>query len=351
MTTKKTAGKSEEENAPLDPAKLKDMNIYQRLIEIRKACHYLQKNAGDVETGMKYKYVSSSQTLEAFRLAMDKYNVLFIPRIIKHEVRLEVREKWYNGAMTGKTFERLTDLEVEYQIIAADNPDESIKIPWAAQGVDTQEKGLGKALTYGEKYIFMKLFNVATDKDDPDNHQLDDGGENNKQGENNTQNQNEPYRYITDDQVKKLQAKLGNIGITERKNKLIALSRILKRDVDSSKNVGEDEANDAITYLSDTRNVANLKDLISDGKTATPKLTEKQQLCHDITEKRTASNLDGSAFITLTGKITGKTTVDLDKFTAADLHKISDTLDDPATIERLLAGVNDTAGADDDLPF
>lgn len=45
-------------------------------------------------------------------------------------------------------------------------------IPWYAQGLDVEgEKGVGKLLTYGEKYLFLKLFNIATDKDDPDSFQ------------------------------------------------------------------------------------------------------------------------------------------------------------------------------------
>jgi hypothetical protein len=42
-------------------------------------------------------------------------------------------------------------------------------MPFYAQGVDIAgEKGVGKALTYGEKYFLLKTFNIATDKDDPD---------------------------------------------------------------------------------------------------------------------------------------------------------------------------------------
>lgn len=42
---------------------------------------------------------------------------------------------------------------------------------WYAQGVDIAgEKGVGKALTYAEN-IFIEIFNIATDKDDPDSFQ------------------------------------------------------------------------------------------------------------------------------------------------------------------------------------
>jgi hypothetical protein len=53
--------------------------------------------------------------------------------------------------------------------VNADKPDEVIECPWYGQGVDIAgEKGVGKALTYAEKYFILKQFNIATDKDDPD---------------------------------------------------------------------------------------------------------------------------------------------------------------------------------------
>jgi hypothetical protein len=49
---------------------------------------------------------------------------------------------------------------------------ESYTIPWYGQGVDLAgEKGVGKALTYAEKYFILKQFNIPTDKDDPDSFQ------------------------------------------------------------------------------------------------------------------------------------------------------------------------------------
>src|SRR5690606_10249645 len=46
------------------------------------------------------------------------------------------------------------------------------KSSWYGQGIDIAgEKGVGKALTYAEKYYLLKTFNIATDKDDPDSFQ------------------------------------------------------------------------------------------------------------------------------------------------------------------------------------
>ena len=64
-----------------------------------------------------------------------------------------------------------TELDLEFTWINAENPEETIVCPWYGQGVDSGEKGVGKALTYAEKYFILKQFNIATDKDDPDSFQ------------------------------------------------------------------------------------------------------------------------------------------------------------------------------------
>jgi len=52
-----------------------------------------------------------------------------------------------------------------------------------SQGVDLAgEKGVGKALTYAEKYFFMKYFHVPTGKDDPDSDGRTKSGEKKQTG-------------------------------------------------------------------------------------------------------------------------------------------------------------------------
>lgn len=132
------------------------MNIYQRLIEVRKTVPYLKKD----NAGYQFKYVSSSQTLGAVRDAMDAQGLLLVPRVTKTEVRDHTTER---GA-----HEYFTLMDIEYTWINSDNPEETITCSWHGQGLDNGEKGVGKAQTYAEKYFLLKFFNIATDKDDPD---------------------------------------------------------------------------------------------------------------------------------------------------------------------------------------
>lgn len=136
----------------------KPMNIYQKLIEVRKAVPYLQKEA----KGHQYNYVASSQVLASVRTKMDEVGLLLIPAVVDKRVQID-----------GKNI--FTELDMEFTWVNAENPEETITRPWYGQGMDTSgEKGVGKALTYAEKYFMLKFFNIATDKDDPDSFQKND---------------------------------------------------------------------------------------------------------------------------------------------------------------------------------
>jgi hypothetical protein len=135
------------------------MNIYQKLIEVRKSCEYLKKD----NAGFQFKYVSSSQTLGTLRAAMDTHQLLLVPRVTSHETRDHTTKKGEHEYFTIAT--------MSFTWINAEKPEEQIECPWLGQGLDNGEKGVGKAMTYAEKYFLLKFFNIATDKDDPDSFQ------------------------------------------------------------------------------------------------------------------------------------------------------------------------------------
>ncbi len=139
------------------------LNIYQKLINVRKTVPYLKKD----NKGYQFKYVSSSQTLGAVRDAMDENALLLIPRVVGYDVSDHTTSKGGH--------EYFTQLKMSFTWVNADNPEEQIECPWTGQGLDNGEKGVGKALTYAEKFFLLKFFNIATDKDDPDAHQKPKG--------------------------------------------------------------------------------------------------------------------------------------------------------------------------------
>lgn len=137
----------------------KPMNLQQKLIEVRKAVPYLQKAA----SGPQYQYVGSSQTLSS---VMEKMNELGI--LLKQEI-ISQRVTQFHTAKGALQF--MTDADMRFTWINADDPTDREEALWQGQGVDNGEKGIGKLATYAEKYFILKSFNIATDKDDPDSFQ------------------------------------------------------------------------------------------------------------------------------------------------------------------------------------
>ncbi|MDQ0091626.1 hypothetical protein J2T12_005066 [Paenibacillus anaericanus] len=142
------------------------MNLYEKLIEVRKEVPYIQK----ADQGAQYQYTGSSRVLTAVIAKMNELGLLLVPAITNpslHESPIEYKDEF--GNVTKRTTTYFTELEMTMTWINAEMPEEQISVPWYGQGVDIAgEKGVGKALTYAEKYFMLKFFNIATDKDDPD---------------------------------------------------------------------------------------------------------------------------------------------------------------------------------------
>lgn len=138
-----------------EPVKL---NTHQRLLEVKKTVGHLRKESRNEQ--QKFNFVSSSQTIQSVREKMNEMGLLLIPSIIAHTKDL---------IPTDRSTMVFTELDLSYTWSNVDDPKDEIVIPWYGQGVDyAGEKGVGKALTYAEKYFILKFFNIATDNDDPD---------------------------------------------------------------------------------------------------------------------------------------------------------------------------------------
>lgn len=144
------------------------MNIYQKLVEVRKVVPYLQKE----NKGYQFNYVSSSQVLASIKNKMDELGLLLIPNITSSKVTADIYDKTDAKGNAKRTVDYFTEIEIDFTWVNSEKPEEKIMCHWYGQGLDTAgEKGVGKALTYAEKYFMLKFFNIPTDKDDPDSFQ------------------------------------------------------------------------------------------------------------------------------------------------------------------------------------
>jgi len=144
------------------------LNLHQKLLAVRRQVTGLSKD-GRSSFGDKFKYVSSNNILSMLRPLMDEQGIVLTSRITS----THLLDKWREGK---EQKEHMTEVWVEFTWTDADNPTDRIVCEWYGQGLDTGEKGVGKALTYAEKYFLLKQFQIPTDEDDPDaGHQNGNG--------------------------------------------------------------------------------------------------------------------------------------------------------------------------------
>lgn len=143
-------------------------NIYQRMAAITADLQTVAKNLS-VETGRgkSYKAVSERDIIDAVKPLEIKHGVYSYPAE-RHVLESQIleSENEYQGKVTKKTtfYERIKTV---YRFCNIDNPAEYIETTTFAEGIDSQDKGSGKAMTYADKYALMKAYKISTG-DDPD---------------------------------------------------------------------------------------------------------------------------------------------------------------------------------------
>lgn len=144
------------------------LNIFQRMLAATSEINRVAKNLKvDISKSQSYKAVAESDVLEAVKPIEEKYGIYSYPisrKIIKDEAYTTTSE--YDGRKSEKTtfFMRLKTV---YRFVNTDNPEEHIDITTYGDGVDTQDKAPGKAMTYADKYALLKAYKIQTG-DDPD---------------------------------------------------------------------------------------------------------------------------------------------------------------------------------------
>ena len=140
------------------------MNIYQKLVEVRKSIHGFNKDT----KGFGFDYVSGSQILRAIKGKMDELGVLLIPRVDYDTLHWEKHE--YTTKKGEKKLDFIITMKMKYTWVNAEDPEDKIEIDWVCIGQQTDDiaKAVGTAMTYNERYFLLKFLGLPTDEDDAD---------------------------------------------------------------------------------------------------------------------------------------------------------------------------------------
>ena len=122
-------------------------NIHQRIAAAMATVAYIRKDKPD---GLQYSIVSHDAVTAKCRPALLAEGVHYYPQ------NMVVTQ---NG--------NRTEVTLDLKFVNIDNPEDFILVPSVGYGIDQQDKGPGKAVSYAVKYGLLKTLGLETG-DDPD---------------------------------------------------------------------------------------------------------------------------------------------------------------------------------------
>lgn len=137
------------------------LNLYQKLVEVRKTADGFSKDT----VGYGYKYVSGNQVLGKIKDKMNELNLLLVPSTEHGE--------HYTYDYTTEQGKEKTDFvisgKMHYTWIDGDSPEDKLSVEWDYYGQNSDlSQAFGSALTYSERYFLLKFLGLPTDEADPD---------------------------------------------------------------------------------------------------------------------------------------------------------------------------------------
>lgn len=128
------------------------VGLYQKILNVMEAIDYLQKDDRvyyEGRGGQKtdYRAISEEKVTSTVRAELIKNKLVVFPVEQSHS-----REG------------TLSTVDVKYKIVDVETGEYEILVS-SGTGVDTQDKGVGKAMTYAFKYLFLRTFAIPTGED------------------------------------------------------------------------------------------------------------------------------------------------------------------------------------------
>ena len=130
------------------------LNIHQRLLAARKAVksfidkdkiHEIRKDGKKIG---EFPYISHDAVTAHIRDVINEHGILTWPTTIEH-----------------KTNGNRTELTVATSFINVDDPNDNVVMTTVGYGVDTSDKGAGKALSYAVKAAYLKALMLQSSED------------------------------------------------------------------------------------------------------------------------------------------------------------------------------------------
>lgn len=126
---------------------MSQLNLFQKIHKVMESINYLVKDSRIKFGSTDYKALSEEKVTTTVREKLVEHGLIIIP----------VEQSISRDGV-------ITTVNTKYKIIDIVSGDSEI-LASSGQGADTQDKGAGKAMTYGYKYLLLRSFAIPTGED------------------------------------------------------------------------------------------------------------------------------------------------------------------------------------------
>ncbi len=133
--------------------------VYKKLLLIQNSVESFVKN----KKSYNFSYVDGNTVLSHIRPLMNDLGLLLKQEILSIE---NERYDYVTSKGAAKT-EVLSKLDMRFTWIDTETGEKDENL-FGANGMNDFDKGVGSAMTYGERYFLLKFFHIPTDADDVD---------------------------------------------------------------------------------------------------------------------------------------------------------------------------------------
>ena len=137
------------------------MKLYEKLLTIQQKINGLGRDS----SGNGFKYVSGDKVLSVVKPLMNTLGLLLKQEVVSI---VNTRQDYMVGSPPRNKSEMHSEVMMKFTWIDCETGDKD-ENSFGSNGQNGWDKGLGSALTYGERYFILKYFHIATDEDDIDN--------------------------------------------------------------------------------------------------------------------------------------------------------------------------------------
>ena len=140
------------------------MGLYEKMYKVMEESEGIEKNMSVGFGSNSYKAVSEASVLNAVKPLLKKHRLILFP------VEQEVIDRYDTfTTQKGESSRLMTQIKSKYKIVDIDTGESEI-LETVGNGVDTQDKASGKALTYGYKALLQKTFMLFSGEDTDNEH-------------------------------------------------------------------------------------------------------------------------------------------------------------------------------------